>query len=150
MEIVEHLVMDDLVAIGDELCVVENLLVRNKIFGVESLAYVVEELHISIDMEFFVASVDSLVADVDEDLLMKHYVQFVPGSEHVHWMIEIFVFDSVMQMWMICMLVFLSLLEWKPLVKMKMVEIFLWASKWGTNFSIYLGSMMQEHLGFVW
>ena len=30
-------------------------------------------------------------------------------------------FDSVMQMWMICMLVFLSLLEWKPLVKMKMV-----------------------------
>ena len=30
-------------------------------------------------------------------------------------------FDSVMQMWMICILLFLSLLEWNPLVNMKMV-----------------------------
>ena len=30
-------------------------------------------------------------------------------------------FDRVMQIWMMCRLVFLSVLEWKPLVKMKMV-----------------------------
>ena len=30
-------------------------------------------------------------------------------------------FGRMMQMWVICILVLLSLLEWKPLVKMKMV-----------------------------
>ena len=101
MEIAEHLVMGDLVAIGGEFYVVEHLVVSNAMVGVEILAYIAEELHIIADMEFvatdvdFVtASVDSLVVDVDEDLLMKHYVQFVPGSEHADWMIEILVFDS--------------------------------------------------------
>ena len=36
-------------------------------------------------------------------------------------MVEILVFDRVMHMWKIWMVVFLSLLRWKPLVKMKMV-----------------------------
>ena len=101
------------------------------------------------DVELVFAGVDSLVIDVDEDFLMMHYVQFVLGSEHADWMVEILEFDGVMQMWLICILVFLSLLEWKPLVKMKMVLIFLWASKCGTHFSTYLGSLMQEHLGFT-
>ena len=52
---------------------------------------------------------------------MMHYVQFFLGSAHADWMVEILEFDGAMQMWMICMLVFLYLLEWKPLVKMKMV-----------------------------
>ena len=30
-------------------------------------------------------------------------------------------FDKTMEMWMMCRLVFLSFMEWKPLVKMKMV-----------------------------
>ena len=64
---------------------------------------------------------DSLVVDENEVLLIKHYVQFVSGSEHVDWMVEILVFDRVMQMWKICMVVLLSLLRWKPLVEMKMV-----------------------------
>ena len=44
-------------------------------------------------------------------------------------------FDRVMQMWMICMLVFLSLLEWKPLVKMKVVvDLSLGIKVWDTLF----------------
>ena len=101
------------------------------------------------DVKLVFADVDSLVIDVDGDLLMKHYIQFVLGSKHADWMVEILEFDGVMQMWMICRLVCLSLLRWKPLVKMKMVLIFLWASKCGTHFSTYLGSLMHEHLGFT-
>ena len=56
-------------------------------------------------MEFFVVGVDSLVVDVDEDLLMKHYVQFVPRSENLDWMVEILVFDRMVQMWMMSNLV---------------------------------------------
>ena len=38
-------------------------------------------------------------------------------------------------MWMICILVFLSLLEWKPLVKMKMVgDLSLGIKVWDTLF----------------
>ena len=81
MEITEHLILDDLVTIGDELYVAENFFMYNEINDVESLAYVAEELHIVADIDFFAAdveyvtaSVDSLVADVDEDLLMKHYI----------------------------------------------------------------------------
>ena len=101
------------------------------------------------DVKIVFADVDSLVIDVDEDFLMMHYIQFVLGSEHADWMVEILEFDGVMQMWMICRLVCLSLLRWKPLVKMKMVLTFLWESKCGTHFSTYLGSLMQEHLGFA-
>ena len=44
-------------------------------------------------------------------------------------------FDNMIQMWMICMLVFLSLLEWKPLVKMKMVfHLSLGIKVWNTLF----------------
>ena len=44
-------------------------------------------------------------------------------------------FDSMMQMWLICILVFLSLLEWKPLVKMKMVgDLSLGIKVWDTLF----------------
>ena len=81
MEIVEHLVVADLVFVGDELYVAEHLFVRNEILVVVSLACVDGYLHIAIDMNFFatdvefvVAGVDSLVADVDEGLLKKHYV----------------------------------------------------------------------------
>ena len=64
---------------------------------------------------------------------MKHYNQFVPGDEKADWMIEILVFDSMIQMWMICILVFLSLLEWKPLVKMKRVgDLSLGIKVWDT------------------
>ena len=73
MEIAKHLVMDDLVSIGDELCVVENLVVSNEMVGVESLAYVAKDFFTT-DVELFVAGVYSPVVDVDEDLLMKHYV----------------------------------------------------------------------------
>ena len=127
-QLVEHLVMDDLISIGGELCAAENLVVSNEIVGVVIFACVDGDLHVF-------AGVDSLVIDVDEDFLMKHYNKFVLGSEHADWMIEILVFDSVMQMWMICILVFFSLLEWKPLVKMKMVfDLSLGIKVWDTLF----------------
>lgn len=50
MEIVEHLVMDDLVAIGDELCVAKHPVVSNEIIGIVSLARVNGDLHIVDDM----------------------------------------------------------------------------------------------------
>ena len=44
-------------------------------------------------------------------------------------------FDRMMQIWMIYMLVFLSLLEWKPLVKMKVVvDLSLGIKVWDTLF----------------
>ena len=141
-QLVEHLVIDDPVVGGGDLCTAEDFVVSNEIAGVVSLACVDGDLHVADDVELVFAGVDSRVIDVDEGLLMKHYIQFVLGNEHVDWINEILVFDSMMQMWIICMLVFLSLLEWKPLVKMKMVLIFLWASKCGTHFSTYLGSLM--------
>ena len=95
MEIVEHLVIDVLVVVGGELCVVEHLVVSNEIVGFASLACVDGYLHVVFDVELVFTSVDSLVIDVDEDLLMKHYVQLVLRSEHADWMIEILVFDSI-------------------------------------------------------
>ena len=74
MEIVEHLVMDDPVVVGDELCVVEHLFVSNEIFGVVILACVNGNIHVVADVDLVFASVDSLVVIVDEDFLMKHYV----------------------------------------------------------------------------
>ena len=65
--------MADPIAIGGDLYVIENFFVRNDIFVVVSLACVNGYLHIIVDVEF-VSSVDSLVGDVDEDLLMKNYV----------------------------------------------------------------------------
>ena len=99
--VAEHLVMDDPIAVGGELCIAEHLVVSNEIAG---LACIDGDVHVGVDVEFVVAdarlvatSVDSLVADVNEVLLMKHYVQFVPGGEHANWMVEILVFDRVMQ-----------------------------------------------------
>ena len=89
-----------------------------------------EDLHVSLvaDLSLHVANMDFMFEDIVvsscdqlQRLLARHYVQFVLGSAHADWMIEIIVFDSMMQMWMMCRLLFLSLLEWKPLVKMKMV-----------------------------
>ena len=96
MEIVENFVVDDLVVVGDELCVAEHLVVSNEISGVVSLACVDGDIHIATDMEFIVFGVDSLVVDVGESLLMKHYVQLVPGSKHADWMVEIVMFDRMM------------------------------------------------------
>lgn len=137
--VAEHLVVDDPVVVGGELCIAEHFIVSNEIIG---LAYIDGDLHAGADVEFVVANVgfvaigvDSLVADVNEVLLMKHYVQFILGGEHANWMVEILVFDRVMQMWKICMVVFLSLLRWKPLVKMKMVVDLSFSVKvWDTLF----------------
>ena len=112
MEIIEHLVVDDLVSFGGELCVVEHLVVSNEMVGVEILACIDGDLHMATDMEFVFASVDSLVVDVNEFLLIKHYVQFFLGSEHVDWMVEILEFDGVMQMWMICIAYWFSCPCW--------------------------------------
>ena len=82
MEIVEHLVMDDLVVGGGDLYVTEHLVVSSEIAGVESLGCIHGDLHISFDMEFVVVGVDSLVVDVDEDLSLKHYVKSILRCEH--------------------------------------------------------------------
>ena len=63
--------MDDLVVVGDDLHILDHLVVRIDMVGVESFAYIIEGLHIVVDMEFVVVGVDSLVADVDEGLHSK-------------------------------------------------------------------------------
>ena len=83
MEIIEHLFMDDPIVVGDELYVAKHLFVSNQITSVVSLACVDGDLHVASNVEFIVASVDSLFDEVDEDLLLKHYVQFFLGCEHV-------------------------------------------------------------------
>lgn len=125
LNVVVHLAMDHLVVIGGELCIAEHLVVSIEIAG---LVCIDGDLHVGANVEIVVAdmgfvatTMDSLVANVDERLLLKHYVQFVPGSRYVDWVIQILVVDLWMQMWMMCRLVFFSLLRWKPLVKMKMV-----------------------------
>ena len=74
MEIAKNLVMDDLVVVGDELCIAKHLVVKNESVGIVILACFDEDLHVSTDMKFFTIGVDSLVAHVDEVLLLKHYV----------------------------------------------------------------------------
>ena len=90
MEIVENLVMDDLVVVGYELCIAEHLVVSNEIVGVVSLECVDGDLHVAADARFVATSVDSLVANVDEGLLMKHNVQFVLKCEHSDWVVDIY------------------------------------------------------------
>ena len=87
---------DDLVIVANDLYVTEHLVVSNEIAGVKSLACIDGDLHVVADAEFVLVGVDSLVADVDEGFLMKHYVQFVPGSDHDDWMVEIVFFDKTM------------------------------------------------------
>ena len=60
MEIAEHLVMDDPITVGGELCIIEHLVVSNEISGFLSFSCVIRDLDI--------------IADVDEGLLMKYYV----------------------------------------------------------------------------
>ena len=61
---------------------------------------------------------DIVVARYDQlqRLLARHY-----GSKHVDWMVETLVVHRCMWIWITCMMVLLSLLKWKPLVKMKKV-----------------------------
>ena len=89
----------------------------------------VEDLHVApiVDLSLHVGDMDFMFEDIVvvgsdqlQRMLVRHYVQFVPGSEHVDWMVDIQVVDRWMRIWIIFMLVLLSLLEWKPLVKMKM------------------------------
>ena len=77
-------------------------------------------LHV-VDMDFISEDIVVVGCDQLQRLLVRHYIQFVLGSKHVDWMVEILVVDRCMWIWMTCMLVLLPLLEWKPLVKMKMV-----------------------------
>ena len=96
MEIIEHLVVNDPVVVGGGLYVAEHLVVSNDTASVVCLECVDGDLHVVVDARFFATSVDSLFVDVDEDFLVKHYVQFVPGSEHAYWIVAILVFDRVM------------------------------------------------------
>ena len=74
METTKNLVMDDPVAVGGELCIVEHLVVSNEIDGVLSLACVDGNFHVVADVELVFVGVDSLVSNVDEVFLVKHYV----------------------------------------------------------------------------
>ena len=124
MEIAEHLVVDDLVVVADVLYVAEHLVVSNEIASVVSLTCVDGDLHVASDPEFVVAGVHSLVADVDESLLVKHYVQFVLGCEHSDWVADMYLilmFWWMKYRWLIFIFFLLTLMNWKPLVKMKMI-----------------------------
>ena len=58
MEIVEHLVMDDPIAIGGDFYVLEHLVMRNDNFGVEFLSCIDGDLHIAANMNIFAIGVD--------------------------------------------------------------------------------------------
>ena len=60
METAEHLIMDDLVAVGGELCIVEHLVVSNEIV---SLACIDGDLHVGADVEFVVVEDISNLVD---------------------------------------------------------------------------------------
>ena len=51
MEVVENLVIDDLIVVDGELCVVGHLVVSNEITGVARLACVYGDLHVVDDVE---------------------------------------------------------------------------------------------------
>ena len=89
-----------------------------------------KELHVSldadlslhvVDMDFMFKGIVDAACDQLQGFLVRYYVWFVSRSKHVDWMVEILMVDRWMRIWMTCMLVLLSLLKWKPLVKMKMV-----------------------------
>lgn len=148
MEIVEHLVMDNQFDKGDDpyvgdmdvasvdsvvVDVVEdlhdttdlyvpdvNLLVVDMVEDFNVAPIVDLSLHVG-DMDFMFEDIVVVGSDPLQRILVRNYVQFVLGSDHVDWMVEILVVNRWMWIWVICMLVILSLLEWKPLVKMKMV-----------------------------
>ena len=64
---------------------------KNEIAGVESLAYVFANVEfVATDVELGDVGVDSLVVDVDEGLLLKHYIQFVLGCENVDWVTDMY------------------------------------------------------------
>jgi len=86
MDIVEHLVMDDLVVVGDKLCVSEHLVVSNEIAGIESLAYLFEELHIATDVDL-VLDIHVVIIDVGLDTLVVD----MDGCDkfHVDWLVVI-------------------------------------------------------------
>lgn len=69
---------------------------------------------------------------------MKHYVQFAPGSEHVDWVVEIHsiqMFVWIKSRWLVYRFVLLSRMDWKPLVKMKLVgEIYFGIKVWDILF----------------
>ena len=114
MEIAEHLVMDDPVAIGGELYIVEHLVVSNEIADFVSLACVDGDLCIAANVEFFAASVDSLVSDVDEELLLKYYVQFVLGCVDADWVAHLYfimIFQWMEHRYLIFRFVLLTLMK---------------------------------------
>ena len=73
-DLVEHLVMDDPIVVGVELCVVGHLVVRLEIYGVVSSTCFNGDHHVADDVELIFDGVDSLVINVNEDFLMMHYV----------------------------------------------------------------------------
>ena len=84
--------------------------------------------NVATDVEFVVASVDSLVVDVDEDFLMKHYVQFVLGCENVDYVANmhlILMFQWMNHRWLNFNFFILTLMKWNPLVNIKFVANFL-------------------------
>ena len=63
MEIIEHLVMDDLLVVGNELCIAKHLVVSNEITDVVSLACVLGDLHVTTNMGFVSINVEVVVAE---------------------------------------------------------------------------------------
>ena len=49
------------------------------------------------DMDFMFDNIVVVGCDQLQRLLVRHYVQFVPESEHANWMVEILVVDKWMQ-----------------------------------------------------
>lgn len=76
--------------------------------------------------------------------MVYNCVQFVPGSEHVDWVVEIhliLMFEWVKHRWLIFIFVLLSKMDWKPLVKMKLVgEISFDIKVWDILFYLLGGS----------
>ena len=70
MEIIEHLVMDNQVVVGDELHVAEHFFVSNEIAGVGSFGCVGDGFHIFVGVDFFL-DLPIVSIDVDFDVLIR-------------------------------------------------------------------------------
>lgn len=100
-KIIEHFFIDNEVVIGDELCVIEHLVVSNEIVGIESLAYVVEELPIFVDVDL-VLDLHVLIRDVELDALVSNMDSC--NKLYTHWLVVIrmhLMFGWLKQIWII-------------------------------------------------
>ena len=82
------------------------------------------ELPYVVDMDFMFEDIVVGGCDQLQRLLVKYYVHFILGSEHVDWVVEIhliLMFECIKHRWLMYIFFLYSLMDWNSLVKIKMI-----------------------------